>query len=277
MSIGFVNGKFVPIDAPVLPIDERGANFGDGVYEVIRFYQGKAFMLDEHLQRLTKSAAEIRLQLPYTLGEIASYIRHGVELSGLLEAQVYLQITRGIAVREHLFPDVPASMTMTIRPIDPVSGEIKERGVSTISLTDERWMNCHIKSLNLLPNLLAKQTAHEAGCHEAILIRDGHVTEGSSSNMFIVKDGKVLTPPLSRFILAGITRQAVLQLLTKHAIPYAERQFSLEELKQADEVFMTSTSVEVLPIVTVDGQDIGTGKPGEITKRLHTYFQELCV
>ena len=274
MELGYVNGKFVSLDEKVIPIDERGHQFGDGVYEVIRFYGGKPFMLAEHLERLMKSAKAIRLPVTQSADDFRQIIFTAVEKSGLSDCYVYLQITRGIAKRNHLFPDVPVSVTMTVREAIPLAAEIREKGVSAITREDERWANCYIKSLNLLPNILAKQEAHDAGAFEAILIRDGVVTEGSSSNVFIVKNGTVITPPLSKHILAGITRMAVLNILKETGIPYEEKNFSEKELLGADEVFITSTTSEVLPVVSINGLPVGSGKPGELTKRIYKEFQK---
>lgn len=274
MELGYVNGKFVSLDEKVIPIDERGHQFGDGVYEVIRFYGGKPFMLAEHLERLMKSAKAIRLPVTQSADDFRQIISTAVEKSGLSDCYVYLQITRGIAKRNHLFPDVPVSVTMTVREAIPLAAEIREKGVSAITREDERWANCYIKSLNLLPNILAKQEAHDAGAFEAILIRDGVVTEGSSSNVFIVKNGTVITPPLSKHILAGITRMAILNILKETGIPYEEKNFSEKELLGADEVFITSTTSEVLPVVSINGLPVGSGKPGELTKRIYKEFQK---
>ena len=274
MELGYVNGKFVSLDEKVIPIDERGHQFGDGVYEVIRFYGGKPFMLAEHLERLMKSAKAIRLPVTQSADDFRQIISTAVEKSGLSDCYVYLQITRGIAKRNHLFPDVPVSVTMTVREATPWAAEVREKGVSAITREDERWANCYIKSLNLLPNILAKQEAHDAGAFEAILIRDGVVTEGSSSNVFIVKNGTVITPPLSKHILAGITRMAILNILKETGIPYEEKNFSEKELLGADEVFITSTTSEVLPVVSINGLPVGSGKPGELTKWIYKEFQK---
>lgn len=272
MELGYVNGNFVSLDEKVIPIDERGHQFGDGVYEIIRFYGGKPFMLAEHLERLMKSAAAIRLPITQSMEDFRQIILTAVKRSGLSDCYVYLQITRGIAKRNHLFPDVPVSVTMTVREAKPLPEEVREKGVSVITLEDERWANCYIKSLNLLPNILAKQEAHDAGAYEAILIRNGVVTEGASSNVFYVKDGTVVTPPLSRHILAGITRMAVLNILKETGIPYEEKNFSERDLLGADEVFITSTSSEVLPVVSVNNKPIGTGRPGDLTKKIYGEF-----
>jgi D-alanine transaminase len=275
MSIGYINGKFVSLEDLVIPIDERGHQFGDGVYEVIRVYRGKAFMLEEHIDRLMISCQAIRLPLTLNKDDFKELIMKAIEKSQLKDCNVYLQITRGISTRQHLFPDVPVSISMTVRPASPISQEVREKGQTAIFHDDERWANCYIKSLNLLPNILAKQTAYEAGCFEAILVSDGFVTEGTSSNVFIVKDGKIYSTPLSKHILHGITRMAVKKCAERLNLEFIEKHFTQEELLAADEVFITSTTSEVMPIVKVNDQPIRDGKPGEITKRLHQQFLEL--
>ncbi|KZN94960.1 MULTISPECIES: D-amino-acid transaminase [Aeribacillus] len=274
MSIGYVNGRFVDLNEPVIPIDERGHQFGDGVYEVIRVYNKKPFMLREHLERLQTSAEAIKLKLDQTLEQYEQLIKEAIEKSALTDCDVYLQITRGVAVRNHLFPDVSVSTTMTVRPAKQLPHHLRENGVSAIFHDDERWANCYIKSLNLLPNILAKQTAHEKGSYEAILVRDEYVTEGSSSNVFIVKNGTIYTTPLSKHILSGITRMAVKSIIETEGLTLVEEKFTKEDVLESDEVFITSTTSEILPIVTVDGQKIGTGKPGEIATTLYQKFQE---
>ncbi|WP_442593900.1 D-amino-acid transaminase [Neobacillus sp. D3-1R] len=274
MSIGYINGKFISLDELVLPLDERGHQFGDGVYEVIRVYNGVPFMLNEHLDRLITSSKAIKLPITETIEDFTRLINEAIERSQLKDCNVYLQITRGIATRQHLFPEVPVSISMTVRPTKALSEEVRTLGESAIFHEDERWANCYIKSLNLLPNILAKQTAHEAGCFEAILLREDYVTEGTSSNVFMVKDGKVYTTPLSKHILHGITRLAVTKISQKLNIDLIEKHFTKQELLDADEVFITSTTSEVLPIVKVDNQVIGTGKPGEMTKKIYEQFIE---
>lgn len=274
MELGYINGEYVSLDEKVIPIDERGHQFGDGVYEVIRFYDGKPFMLTEHLERLVRSANGIRLPITETVEEFKELVLSGVEKAQISQCNVYLQITRGIANRNHLFPKVPVSITMTVREAKPLSAVLRDKGVTAITHEDERWANCYIKSLNLLPNILAKQAAHEAGSYEAILVREGLVTEGSSSNVFIVEEGTVITSPLSKHILPGITRMAVKKIASKINIPFIEKNFSEGDLFTADEVFITSTTSEVLPVVAINGRKIGSGVPGDVTKRLYGEFQK---
>ncbi|MFL0364712.1 D-amino-acid transaminase [Pseudobacillus sp. 179-B 2D1 NHS] len=274
MALAYFNGKIVGVDDPVIPIDERGHQFGDGVYEVIRFYQGKPFMMKEHLDRLYMSAKAIKLEIGKEPDELEALILQLVEKSGLAQADLYIQATRGIAPRNHLFPKCPASISMTVKPARELSESMRREGVKVAVLPDERWQNCYIKSLNLLPNILAKQEAFEQGCFEAVLVRDGRITEGSSTNVFIVKDGKIQTTPLSNRILAGITRLAVKEAAEELRVPFVEKDFTPEELYQADEVFLTSTTSEVLAVTVADGREIGNGRPGSITGRLHECFQQ---
>jgi D-alanine transaminase len=275
MGIGYINGKFTKLEELVLPIDERGHQFGDGVYEVIRVYDGNPFMLSEHLDRLISSSKAIKLQITHSKDDFKSLILEAINKSQLDNCNVYLQITRGIVTRNHLFPNVPVSLTMTVRPAKPIELDTRATGVTAILHEDERWANCYIKSLNLLPNILAKQTAHEAGCYEAILVRDGLVTEGTSSNVFIIKNEKIYTTPLSRFILPGITRMAVKKVADQLNIEFIEKSFTPDELLASDEVFVTSTTSEILPVIKVDNHLIKNGLPGEMTKQLHQHFLAL--
>ncbi|OCA88764.1 D-amino-acid transaminase [Pseudobacillus wudalianchiensis] len=274
MALAYFNGKIIGIDEPVIPIDERGHQFGDGVYEVIRFYQGKPFMMKEHLERLYKSAKAIKLEIGKEQEELETIMLQLVEKSGLADADLYMQATRGIAPRNHLFPTCPASISITVKPARELSQDVRTQGVKVALLPDERWQNCYIKSLNLLPNILAKQEAFEQGCFEAVLVREGIITEGSSTNVFIVKEGRVQTAPLSNHILAGITRMAVKEVAEELKVPFIEKSFTPEELFQADEVFLTSTTSEVLAVTNADDCQIGDGRPGSLTMQLHKGFRQ---
>lgn len=275
LAIGYVNGKYVDLDACVIPIDERGHQFGDGVYEVIRVYDGTPFMLNEHIDRLVNSANAIKLPITYGKQDYEHLIFEAIEKSSLTNCDVYLQITRGIAPRNHLFPNATVSTTMTVKPSKEIDSSLRENGVKVMFHPDERWARCYIKSLNLLPNILAKQAAHENGCFEAILYRGEFVTEGTSSNVFIVKDGKLYTTPLTENILPGITRMAVQKIAAALHIPFVEKRMTMDEVTEADEVFMTSTTAEVLPITSIEEHIIGTGKPGSITVELYREFQRM--
>lgn len=275
MEIGFINGEFIDISKPVIPIQERGHQFGDGVYEVVRVYQSTPVLLDEHLERLEKSAQAIQLSLPYSIAEIKKLITEGLNRSGIQEAEVYFQVTRGIADRNHLFPDVKPSFTMTIRPVRTIPDELYSTGIKVMTVEDERWANCYIKSLNLLPNILAKQLANNHGNYEAIFINSGFVKEGSSTNVFVVKNNIIYTAPATKGILNGITRQTIIKLASKLDIEVREEHFSLDFFQDADEAFITSTIIELLPISHVNKVSIQQVN-GPITRVLHDAYQELC-
>ncbi|WP_050180385.1 D-amino-acid transaminase [Domibacillus robiginosus] len=274
MAIGYLNGQVINSDDPVLPIDERGHQFGDGVYEYIRVYGGRPFMMKEHLDRFFRSAEAIKLNLDQSREDIEAITKDLIERSGLADCDIYMQATRGIAPRNHLFPNVPASISMTVKPFRMMDETLREEGAGIKLMPDERWQNCWIKTLNLLPNLLAKQEAFEAGAFEAVLVRDNVVTEGSSSNLFLVKDGKLITPPATKHILHGITRMAVIDIAAELDIPVEEKAFSPDAVFEADEVFLTSTGIEIVPVTSVDRQTISDGKPGEITKKIYEAFMK---
>ncbi|MET1030251.1 D-amino-acid transaminase [Domibacillus tundrae] len=274
MAIGYLNGKVISSSDPVLPIDERGHQFGDGVYEYIRIYNGRAFMMDEHMDRFFKSAEAIKLNLGQTREEIIAVVDDLIGRSGLSDCDVYMQATRGIAPRNHLFPNVPASISMTVKPFRAMDETLRENGAKVKLLPDERWQNCWIKTLNLLPNLLAKQEAFEAGAFEAVLVRDGIVTEGSSSNIFLVKDGKLITPPATKHILHGITRIAVLSIAAELDIPVEEKEFAPDFIFEADEAFLTSTGIEIVPVTSADDRAIGDSKPGAVTTKIYEAFMK---
>lgn len=268
MNVDFYVDRFIEPGERVVPIEDRGYQYGDGVYEVIRAYGGAPFMLKEHLDRLERSVAAVRMALPFSRQRIAEIIDEAINRSQFGEALVYFQISRGSAPRKHVFPKVEPVLALTVRPVPRIAPEKYSGGVSATLLPDERWSNCHIKSINLLPNILAKQIASEGGHDEAVFVRDGRVTEGSSSNFFAVKDGALHTHPADRWILNGITRLAVLKLAGEMNVPVHEKEFGPEWLASADEAFVTSTTSEVLPIRAIDGNPVGEGRPGVITRKL---------
>ncbi|MFB3115664.1 MAG: D-amino-acid transaminase [Nitrospirales bacterium] len=275
-NIAWLNGKFLPLEEATVSIEDRGFQFGDGVYEVIRVYGGRPFRLDEHLSRLDQSAQAISIPLTIEAREWKAFIREGLERSTYSECKVYIQVTRGVAPREHLFPETTRpTIVMTFREMADLPAHLNQQGVSVITLPDLRWARCSIKSLNLLPNILSKQQANEAGAFEALLIKDGMVTEGTSSNVILVKDGKLLTPVLSDQLLAGVTRQAVLELARNDGKVVEERPVKEEELKQAEELFLIGTTIEVLSITKLNGASVGNGTPGEVTKQMREKLQAL--
>lgn len=268
-DVAFINGRFIPWEEATVSIDDRGFQFGDAVYEVIRTYRGTPFQLEAHLVRLDRSGRELFIPQPYSKTQWKQWIQHGLSLAGYQEAKIYIQITRGVAPREHGFPSRSCpTIVMTIRELQGLSSEIRRTGVTACTREDLRWGRCDIKSVNLLANVLAREEARKAGVFEAIFVRDGLVLEGALSNVMVVRDGVVMTAPEGPRILSGVTRTAVLDLAKKEDIPIEERSVPLNVLYVADEVFLTGTTLEVLGVVQVDGRTIGSGQPGPVTKTL---------
>lgn len=275
-NIAYLNGRFLPLEEAKVSIQDRGFQFGDGVYEVIRVYHGTTFRFADHLKRLEYSARAISISVPFSSQQWESIIAEGVRLSTYLDCKIYIQLTRGIAPREHVFPDsISPTVIMTIQEIVTLETYVKGQGVCALTLPDLRWGRCSIKSLNLLPNLLAKQQAKEAGAFEAILVRDGFITEGTTSNVMVVKQGILITPPLGNKLLAGVTRQIVLDLARKVGIPVQEREIRKEELLVADEIFLIGTTIEIVPVTVLDTMPVGNGSVGEVTKRVGEIFQTM--
>ncbi|MBT2680747.1 D-amino-acid transaminase [Bacillus sp. ISL-35] len=274
MEYVIVDGEVLDRTEAKVDIEDRGYQFGDGVYEVIRIYNGKMFTGIEHLNRLIESAEKIRMKLPYSPEELLVKMEELISKNEVDTGTVYMQFTRGTSPRNHVFPGEKVATTFVAytrkvpRPVDPM-----EKGVRAILDEDIRWLRCDIKSLNLLGNLLSKQKAAEAGCFEAILHRGETVTEGSHSNISIVKDGVIITHQADNHILNGITRQKVLEICRNEGIPFEERAYTLDELSSADEVFSSGTTVEVMPVVEVAGKPVGNGQPGSVTRKLQTLFK----
>ena len=268
-DIAFINGRFLPWDEANISIDDRGFQFGDAVYEVIRTYRGSPFELIAHLARLDRSARELSLRQPYTSLQWTRWIQQGLSLAGYQDAKIYIQLTRGVAPREHSFPsDILPTVVMTIRKFHALAPDVRRAGVSACTREDLRWGRCDIKSVNLLANVLAREEAKKAGVFETILVRDGLVMEGALSNVMAVHDGLVVTAPEGPRILSGVTRTVVLELAKKDDIAIEERFMPVDFLYRADEVFLTGTTLEVLGVVQIDGKTIGTGQPGPLTKML---------
>ena len=273
-DIGFLNGAFMPLDHVKVSLEDRGFQFGDGVYEVVRTYGGTPFQLEAHLERFERSAHAIHLMMPGR-SEWKEWVQEGIGRAGYPECKVYMQVTRGVAPRDHLFPRT-ATPTVVIsiremRGLDPI---VQRTGVSVVTMEDLRWGRCDIKSISLLPNVLARQRASEVGAFEAVLIRQGMVTEGAVSNVMIVRDGRVITSPEGTHILSGVTRRLVVDQARKAGISVEERALSLDEFRRAEEIFLTGTTVEVLPVVKVDDAPIGNGRPGRLTERISTLFKQ---
>ncbi|MCL6649059.1 MAG: D-amino-acid transaminase [Chloroflexi bacterium] len=269
----YLNGEVLPYDQARVPVEDRGFQFGDGIYEVIRIYAGRPFTFEEHFERLRRSAAEIRL--PLDIARLKADALALITQQGLAEATLYLQATRGAALRAHAFPTTSQpTVVMLVRPAQPPDEALLRTGVRCLTVPDDRWARCHIKSTNLLSNVLAKQQAVEAGCYEAIYLRDGYMTEGASTNSWAVFDGVLWTAPKSNYLLGGITREVLLQLAREDSIPVREEPVAAHQLPHADEFMISSTTSELLPVVELDGRPVGNGRPGPLWQRLFTRFQQ---
>ncbi len=271
----YLNGDYLPLEQACVPVLDRGFIFGDGVYEVIPVYGRKAFRLEHHLQRLKNSMQAVRLNNPHTDEEWSEIINNVVERNDGGDQSIYLQITRGVANRDHRFPGdaIPTVFVMSNLFV-MVPTEQLEHGVSAITLDDIRWQYCSIKSIALLPNILLRQQAVEQGAAEAILLRDNEVTEGAASNVFIVKDGVIITPPKTDCLLPGITRDLVVEQAHEHAIPVKEAIIKQQDLLAADEIWLTSSTKEILPVTRLNDQMVGTGKPGPVWKQMYGLYQD---
>ncbi|MDX6751340.1 D-amino-acid transaminase [Geminicoccaceae bacterium 1502E] len=275
--IAYVNGRYVSIDTPAVAIEDRGYQFADGIYEVCKVVHGRFCDLERHLDRLERSLDAMGMPMPMSRRALALVMEETWRRNALPDAVIYLQVSRGTAPRNHAFgASMRPSLVITVRAAKFPSGAELEKGVGVISLPDERWANCHIKSISLLPNILAKQQAAKAGCREAWLLDEqGRVTEGSSSNAWIVDaEGRLVTRPLGREILGGITRSVVIELAKREGIEVVERAFTLEEAKAAREAFLTSTTSLVLPVTAIDGTPVANGHPGSVTRRLAELYAE---
>lgn len=260
----YLNGTFLPRSEASLSVDERGVYFADGVYEVVRYFKGKGFTLDEHLQRMKRSLDGIDLH--FDAKPLAAISDELVKRNGLEEARVYWQVTRGAAPRNHVIaPGIEPTVYMYAEPAKPLPPGAELAMISAATAFDDRWHNCWIKSLMLLPNTLAKTRAVAKGAGEAIFVRDGRVTEGSSTNVFAVFDGELYTHPADRFILEGITRNVVIELAKEMDIPVHEQAFGVSEMLAAEEVFVTGTGTLMAAVTGVDGQSINRGAVGEVS------------
>lgn len=276
MSICFLNGGFMPrAEARISPMD-RGFLFGDGVYEVIPVYGRRPFQLAAHIARLQKSLDGIRLVNPYSAAEWTDLVTRLIDAHPWADQAIYLQVTRGTdAVRNHAFPkDLPPTVFMMADELAAVPPEQMQNGVSAVTAVDFRWLHCDLKTTALLANCLLRQLAVERGCAETVLFRDGYLTEGSASNVFVVKNGVLLAPPKSHLILPGITYDVVLDLARRHGQPLEVREISEDEVASADELWLTSSTKEVLPITQLDGKPVGAGRPGPVTLQLHAWYQQ---
>lgn len=269
-AIAYVNGKFLPLEQATVSVEDRGYQFADAVYEVVRTYRGRPFALDEHLARLFRSLAAIQLEHHLKTDELKSLIGEAIQRAGFAETMIYIQISRGVAKRHRGIPTGCEPMfVMTAREI-PDTRHLREHGVTVITVPDNRWNRCDIKSVALLANVLAYQAARQAGANDAIFVgADDAVYEATAANVFIIRNGELFTPPEGPKILSGITRNKLLEAARAAGIPATERRITKAELFGADEAFLCSTTAEVVPILSVNGQKIGTGP---LASRIYQQF-----
>jgi D-alanine transaminase len=278
-EIAYVNGEFLPLERATVRVEDRGFQFADGVYEVVRTYGGKPFATDEHLARLSRSLEALELKNPLAVEQWKSIIDEGIHRSGFAEAIVYLQITRGCAPRHRGIPkDVEPTVVMTVRQLGPHATKVRETGIAVITVPEFRWGRGDIKSIALLPSVLAYQMAKKAGANDAIFVGDDDVVnESTAGNVFVVTRGRLRTPPKSMRILPGVTRDKLLEAARAAGIEAVEERFAKSDLYAADEVFLTSTTAEVVPVVTVDGKPIGAGKTGPVSTRVFEQFARMFI
>ncbi len=273
--IAYVNGEYVPESEAKVSIFDRGFLFADGVYEVTPVVNGKLVDYDAHIERLDRSLNELKMAWPCTKQELQAMHEELVKRNALNEGIIYMQVTRGVADRMFNFPkDIKSSLVAFPQVMTLVDNTNTRTGVKVVTTPDIRWLRRDIKSIMLLAPVLGKQEAYEKAAHEAWMVEDGHVTEGTSSNAYIVKGNKIITRPLSNRILAGCTRRALFRLSREHGVEIEERLFTVEEAYAADEAFLTSASQFVMPITEIDGKRIGGGQPGPVTRKLRELFLE---
>ena len=273
--IVYLNGQYLPIEDAKISVLDRGFTFGDGVYEVIPVYKGHIFRMREHLERLNNSLDEVYIDRPYALEQWQEVLRELIEKNSGKntgnDQSLYMQVTRGISERDHAI-DIATKQTVfaMCRPLPEYD---RCAGISAIIEEDIRWKYCHIKAITLLPSVMLRHKARDAGATEAILVKDGYITEGAASNVFIVKNGIVKTPPKDGSLLPGITRDLVVELLTESGIPCEELAIKEIELKQADEIWITSSTWEIVPVTRLDNNPVGTGRPGEVWQQASEIYQ----
>jgi D-alanine transaminase len=271
----FLNGKFIPIDEARVSVLDRGFIFGDGVYELVPVYSRVPFRLDEHLARLERSLAEAKIRNPHSRAQWRKFVYQLIDAQPFDDQGVYFQVTRGVAKRDHAFPKnaEPTVFMMSNPLVNPPQPQV-EAGAAAVSAQDNRWLRCDIKSISLIGNVLLRQLSAEADAAETILFRDGRLTEASASNVFIVARGLILSPPKSSLILPGITYDVVAELARANDLPLEFRDVTEAEVRAADEIWVTSSSKEVLAIVSLDGRKVGEGRPGPVFRRMYALYQE---
>lgn len=275
MTRVYLNGQFLPLEEARISVMDRGFLFGDGVYEVIPVYSRRPFRLHAHLARLQASLDGIRLANPHTAAEWEGLLQQIIATAESEDQGLYLQVTRGPGPRDHVFPnEVRPSVFILPLALNPPAPEWVEHGVAAITAADNRWLRCDIKATSLLPNVLLRQLAVDAECAETLLLRDGFLSEGSASNVFVVRAGRLLAPPKSNLMLPGITYDVVLELASAQGMAHDVQPISEAELRTAEEIWLTSSTKEVLAITRLDGQPVASGQPGPLFRRMHAAYQE---
>lgn len=270
----YLDGDYLPLEEARVPVLDRGFLFGDGVYEVIPAYGGTPFRVKEHLQRLNNSLAAIRMEPPLDHHQWLAIFTRLLDQLGDADQQLYLQVTRGAYDRRlHAIPEEvnPTILVMT-NPLAQRDPALVKQGMAVITLEDIRWQRCDIKAITLLANILSQEQARDQGAQEAILVRDGLATEGTASNLFMVKEGLIITPPKSHHLLPGITRDLVLELAMEAGLPCAEAGIRVEDLEQADEIWITSSTKEVMPVTRLNGRPVANGRPGPMWEKMDALY-----
>ncbi|MGQ0547545.1 MAG: D-amino acid aminotransferase [Betaproteobacteria bacterium] len=271
----FLNGKLLPPEQASVPVLDRGFIFGDGVYELVPVYARVPFRLEEHLERLERSLAAVAIRNPYTRAQWRAHLHALIDAQPCEDQGAYLQVTRGVAKRDHAFPkDAEPTVFMMANPLVNPSQAQVEAGAAAVSAEDFRWLRCDIKSISLISNVLLRQLSAQAGAAETILFRDGKLTEASASNVFIVERGVIVAPPKSNLILPGITYDVVVELARASGMPLELRDVPEAQVRAADEIWVSSSSKEVLAIVALDGKPVGAGRPGPVFWRMYRLYQE---
>jgi D-alanine transaminase len=271
----FLNGRFLPLEEATIPVLDRGFLFGDGVYELVPVYSRVPFRLEEHLARLERSLGALSIRNPYSRAQWREHVHALVDKQSYEDQGLYFQVTRGVAKRDHAFPrNAEPTVFMMANPLVNPSPALVESGAAAVSAQDNRWLRCDIKSISLVGNVLLRQLSAEVGAAETILLRDGRLTEASASNVFVVERGTILSPAKDNLILPGITYDVVVELAQAHGMPIEFTDIAEARLRGADEIWVTSSSKEVLAIVTLDGRPVGDGRPGPVFRRMYHAYQD---
>jgi len=274
-QIIFLNNDFIPLDQAKVSVLDRGFIFGDAIYEVIPVFCGKLFRFDEHLVRLNNSLSSVKINNPYSSEKWLSILQELITKNGSGTLSIYLQITRGVAPRNHTFPDdITPTVFIMANPLAALDNTILKNGVAIVTMDDIRWQYCQIKTTALIANILLRQQAYEKDAVEALLIRDGIVTEGAASNVFVIKDNTIYTPPKTNSVLPGITRDLVVELAIKLKLDIREENIPESLLESADEIWLTSSMKDILPVTKMNSRNVGSGAPGPLWNKLHLAFND---